>query len=71
MVFIISRHHTDGHTVFLVVHFVSSKLLSAAGHEASHLVGKACGIWARETWFLEGEVAGNAVYSPCDVLPSA
>lgn len=70
MVFIISGHRAVGHTLFLGVRFVSSEL-SAAGHEASHLVGKACGIWAREAWFMKTEVAGNAVYSPCDMLSSA
>lgn len=45
-------------------------VLSAAGHEASCLAGKAWGVWAGEAWFMEGEVAGNAVRSPCDVLSS-
>lgn len=64
-----------GIVVMVILCFLQSALAPVncqlLGHEASHLVGKACGIWAREAWFMEGEVAGNAVCSPCDVLSSA
>lgn len=47
MAFVLSRHHTAVSCSLLFLPWA----LSAAGHEESHLVGKARGVWAGEAWF--------------------